>query len=147
VNGAPLRGISGYAGEFGHTLVRSDGVVCHCGAVGCLETEVRRSTLLDVVGLSSEDADELETALVEAAASPDAAPAVLAEVNRQIDTLAVTLRNAINTLNPQRPRGTRLPPPDDRSGRAGLRVDPLGPVKLLKQRSLSLTLRGTRVER
>jgi predicted NBD/HSP70 family sugar kinase len=101
VNGAPLRGISGYAGEFGHTLVRSDGVVCHCGAVGCLETEVRRSSLLDVVGLSSEDADELETALVEAAASPDASPAVLAEVNRQLDTLAVTLRNAINTLNPQ----------------------------------------------
>jgi predicted NBD/HSP70 family sugar kinase len=101
VNGAPLRGISGYAGEFGHTLVRSDGVVCHCGAVGCLETEVRRSTLLDVVGLGSEDADELETALVTAATSVDASPAVLAEVHRQLDTLAITLRNAINTLNPQ----------------------------------------------
>lgn len=101
VNGAPLRGISGYAGEFGHTLVNSDGVVCHCGAVGCLETEVRRSTLLDVVGLSAADADDLETALLDAANAENASPEILAEVHRQLDTLAITLRNAINTLNPQ----------------------------------------------
>lgn len=101
VNGAPLRGISGYAGEFGHTLVNSDGVVCHCGAVGCLETEVRRSTLLDVVGLSAADADDLETALLDAANAEDASPEILTEVHRQLDTLAITLRNAINTLNPQ----------------------------------------------
>jgi predicted NBD/HSP70 family sugar kinase len=96
VNGAPLRGISGYAGEFGHTLVNSSGVICHCGARGCLETEVSRSSLLAVTGLSAVDADELESALL-AADSPD----VTTEVTRQIDTLAITLRNAINTLNPQ----------------------------------------------
>lgn len=101
VNGAPLRGISGYAGEFGHTLVNSDGVVCHCGAVGCLETEVRRSTLLDVAGLAAADADDLETALLAAATAEESSPEVLAEVHRQLDTLAITLRNAINTLNPQ----------------------------------------------
>jgi predicted NBD/HSP70 family sugar kinase len=96
VNGAPLRGISGYAGEFGHTLVNPSGVICHCGARGCLETEVSRSSLLAVTGLSAVDADELESALL-AADSPD----VTTEVTRQIDTLAITLRNAINTLNPQ----------------------------------------------
>ena len=127
VNGAPLRGISGYAGEFGHTLVRSGGIVCHCGAVGCLETEVRRASLLSVVGLADADADDLESALLAAAttaaqasdttdldsasATTDPAtpadpasttdPAVVAEVERQLDTLAITLRNAINTLNPQ----------------------------------------------
>ncbi|MET0989667.1 MAG: ROK family transcriptional regulator [Glaciihabitans sp.] len=101
VNGAPLRGISGYAGEFGHTLVNSEGVVCHCGAVGCLETEVRRSTLLDVAGLAAADADDLETALLAAATAEESSPEVLAEVHRQLDTLAITLRNAINTLNPQ----------------------------------------------
>jgi predicted NBD/HSP70 family sugar kinase len=48
------------------------------------------------VGLVDVDADELETALV-----ASTAPEVADEVTRQIDTLAVTLRNAINTLNPQ----------------------------------------------
>jgi predicted NBD/HSP70 family sugar kinase len=125
VNGAPLRGISGYAGEFGHTLVRSGGIVCHCGAVGCLETEVRRASLLAAVGLTDADADDLEGALLAGAKAPSpntvseggasdgtdsgthtgavstTNPEVVAEVERQLDTLAITLRNAINTLNPQ----------------------------------------------
>ena len=40
--GVLLTGAGGYAGEFGHTLVESAGSACHCGAIGCLETEVRR---------------------------------------------------------------------------------------------------------
>jgi predicted NBD/HSP70 family sugar kinase len=97
VGGALLGGVSGYAGEFGHTLVTSDGTLCHCGARGCLETEVRRSTLLNAVGLVDADADVLESAL--AASTGD--DAVRREADRQIDTLAITLRNAVNTLNPQ----------------------------------------------
>ncbi|MDH2414079.1 ROK family protein [Nocardioides sp. CER19] len=38
VDGAPLRGVSGQAGELGHVVVRPDGRRCPCGAVGCLET-------------------------------------------------------------------------------------------------------------
>jgi predicted NBD/HSP70 family sugar kinase len=94
--GTALGGAAGYAGELGHTLVNSSGIVCHCGARGCLETEVRREPLLDLVGLEDADADELEAALV---ASTD--PAVLAEIRRQLEFLAVALRNAINTFNPQ----------------------------------------------
>jgi predicted NBD/HSP70 family sugar kinase len=97
VSGAqPLGGTAGYAGELGHTLVNSDGIACHCGASGCLETEVRREHLLELVGLSNADADELEVAL---AASTD--PAVSTEVRRQLDFLSVALRNAINMLNPR----------------------------------------------
>ena len=91
-----LTGAAGYAGEFGHTLVNSQGIVCHCGGVGCLETEVTRSALLALVGLTDADSDELESALI-ASESAD----VRAEVHRQLDFLAVALRNAINTLNPQ----------------------------------------------
>jgi predicted NBD/HSP70 family sugar kinase len=94
--GAALGGAAGYAGELGHTLVNSSGSICHCGARGCLETEVRRERLLDRLGLADADADDLESALV---ASTDSA--VLAEVLRQLDFLAVALRNAINTFNPQ----------------------------------------------
>ncbi len=94
--GSPLGGVAGYAGELGHTQVNSAGIVCHCGAVGCLETEVRRERLLALLGLTDADADQFEAALV---ASTD--PAVLGEVHRQLGFLAVALRNAINTLNPE----------------------------------------------
>ena len=97
INGTPLRGVSGYAGEFGHTLVNSAGRKCQCGAIGCLETEVQRSTLLEVLGLTDADADDLDGALSAASTSP----AVAAEIARQLDTLAITLRNATNALNPQ----------------------------------------------
>jgi len=94
--GVSLAGIAGYAGEFGHTLVNSAGLICHCGAMGCLETEVARAPLLELVGLSDADGDELELAL-----TSSRSPAVLAEVERQLDYLAVALRNAINVFNPR----------------------------------------------
>ncbi|NQX16137.1 ROK family protein [Rathayibacter sp. VKM Ac-2857] len=98
VGGTPLHGIDGYAGEIGHTLVNSAGVDCHCGAVGCLETEVGRAELLRVLGLdeSADVSERLEEAL---AASGD--PAVRAEVERQLGHLAVALRNVVNIFNPQ----------------------------------------------
>jgi predicted NBD/HSP70 family sugar kinase len=91
-----LGGAEGYAGELGHTLVNSSGQACHCGATGCLETEVQQRRLLSLAHLASADSDELETALV-ASTSPE----IRREVDRQLDFLAVALRNAINTLNPQ----------------------------------------------
>jgi predicted NBD/HSP70 family sugar kinase len=97
VGGRALTGADGYAGELGHTLVNSSGRLCHCGAIGCFETEVTRASLLALTGLSDARASELERALLD---SKD--PAVLAEVHRQIGYLAVALRNAINILNPQR---------------------------------------------
>jgi len=94
--GRALTGSAGYAGEFGHTLVNSRGTVCHCGAIGCLETEVSRSPLLALVGLDDADGDDLERALLASEAAD-----VRAEVHRQLDFLGVALRNAINTLNPE----------------------------------------------
>ena len=100
VGGRPLTGISGYAGELGHTLVNSAGVRCHCGAVGCLETEVSQRALLRVLGLASADPDELSRALAAAVEAGD--PAVLAEVDRQLGFLATALRNATNVFDPER---------------------------------------------
>jgi predicted NBD/HSP70 family sugar kinase len=94
--GAALSGAAGYAGELGHTLVNSAGSRCHCGAIGCLETEVAQASLLRALGLASADLDELDAAL---AASGD--PLVAAEVERQLGFLAITLRNATNVFNPE----------------------------------------------
>jgi predicted NBD/HSP70 family sugar kinase len=43
VAGELLEGAAGYAGELGHTYVGGAGP-CHCGRIGCLETEVSQTT-------------------------------------------------------------------------------------------------------
>jgi predicted NBD/HSP70 family sugar kinase len=51
VDGSPLRGSGGYAGEIGHLPVDRDrGIVCRCGARGCWETKVGENHLLEAVG-------------------------------------------------------------------------------------------------
>lgn len=90
-----LTGASGYAGEFGHTLVRSEGRECHCGASGCLEAELTQEELLDAVGLPPRGADDLGRALLE---SDD--PRVAAVVREKLALLAVSVRNAVNVVNP-----------------------------------------------
>jgi predicted NBD/HSP70 family sugar kinase len=93
--GRALTGIEGYAGEFGHTVVATVGEQCHCGAVGCLETEVRRDRLVALAGLRDVESDELESALLSSRSAD-----IRAEVIRQLGFLSVALRNAINILNP-----------------------------------------------
>lgn len=38
LDGEILHGVSGDAGEIGHTIVQPDGIRCNCGSIGCLET-------------------------------------------------------------------------------------------------------------
>jgi len=100
--GELLRGTSGFAGEIGHTLVTSAGVECHCGAWGCLETEVSRQPLLEALGLPRGDAERLDDVLL-AAFAPGASPqASLTElVERQLGFLGVALGNTANVFNPR----------------------------------------------
>ncbi|MFD4960946.1 ROK family protein [Microbacterium sp. NPDC058389] len=96
VGGEHLGGADGYGGELGHTLVESNGRACHCGAVGCLETEVDRSRLMAVAGAADPARlDELLEAAYETSAE------ARDEVHRQVDYLAVALRNIVNALNPR----------------------------------------------
>ena len=39
-NGKLYYGKSGYSGEFGHSPVFENEIICHCGKKGCLETEI-----------------------------------------------------------------------------------------------------------
>ncbi|GAA1706505.1 ROK family transcriptional regulator [Microbacterium sediminicola] len=97
VHGMPVRGASGYAGEFGHNrphVARSDE---GGGTDAALEDEVSRARLLDAVGLHGADEATLAQAL---AGSTD--PGVIAEMARQRRILATALSNAVNVLNPSR---------------------------------------------
>lgn len=93
--GRLLTGTAGYAGEFGHTFVRSGGTACHCGARGCFEAEVTQQRLLSSVGLQDAEADQLAGAL---AGSRN--PQVAALVAESLDLLSIVVRNAINLFNP-----------------------------------------------
>lgn len=95
-SGRPLGGVAGYAGELGHTFVSSNGIRCHCGAIGCLETEVGRSALLRLLALADADADTFAAELLASVSA-----AVSEEVHRQLGFLAIAVRNAINLLNPR----------------------------------------------
>ena len=45
IDGKIYTGKSGFAGEFGHTPVFDNEVICHCGKKGCLETEASSSAV------------------------------------------------------------------------------------------------------
>jgi predicted NBD/HSP70 family sugar kinase len=96
VDGTPLRGVEGYAGEFGHTLVTDRDVQDAAGSRGSLETEVNRDNLLAVLGLQHPDPDQLEDALI-----ASRTPQVRGEVRRQLDFLGIALRNAVVIVNPE----------------------------------------------
>ena len=94
--GRPVDGRHGFAGEFGHTVVNHEGLACHCGRTGCLETEVRRDRLLESLGLDSSSIEQLPAAL-----SEDRTAAVTAEIDRQVAWLARGLSDIVGILDPE----------------------------------------------
>jgi predicted NBD/HSP70 family sugar kinase len=91
VAGGLLEGVAGYAGELGHTYV--GGVErCHCGSVGCLETEVTQAPLTRLL-------TELDTPRVKFGSEPQTC-AEQDVLTRQARALAIALGNAVNMLNP-----------------------------------------------
>lgn len=96
VNGMPVVGAGGYAGEFGQNRPGIATLADRRARDGVLEDEVSRARLLSVVGLARGDDRELGDAL---AAGLDT-PSVAGEVERQRRILATALSNAVNVLNP-----------------------------------------------
>ncbi len=94
-NGALIGGMSGYAGEFGHT--RDIGGAEAAPPSPTLESLVNRSDLLAALGITAASADELEMLLLESAE-----PAVIELVRRQLRYLGAALGDSVNILNPQR---------------------------------------------
>lgn len=102
--GEPFGGIGGFAGEFGHIRVSAGEAASldSAGIAGTLESEVRLSALLAVLGLGAGEAEELGAALRGALASGgSAADAARHEVRRQLSHLATALGAAVNILNPE----------------------------------------------
>lgn len=99
--GVPIGGTSGYAGELGHLPVNTEGSMCHCGGIGCLDTEVTRAPLLELLGLTPAEWDQLEVALLARLGSADEEDPLAAVVERQLGFLAKALATIVNVFNPR----------------------------------------------
>jgi predicted NBD/HSP70 family sugar kinase len=101
IDGRPLVGAAGCAGEVGHVQVNPMGVRCRCGAIGCWETEIGGPALLRRAG-SVENGYQPEAVarlLREAAWGDSVALQAVGEVGRW---LGAGLGGLINAFNPQR---------------------------------------------
>lgn len=99
VNGAPLRGHDGHAGEIGHNVVDSSGPVCHCGKQGCLETLVGDQALLTLAGRTERHGDRDSLDVIAAARSGDELAA--RAVRTLAGSLGQVLGSLVNTFNPE----------------------------------------------
>ena len=98
VDGQPLIGAAGYAGEVGHMPVNPGGATCRCGSVGCWETEVGERALLRRAG---RPASSGRAAVDEVIASAEAGSAkALAALSETGVWLGIGLAGLVNLFNP-----------------------------------------------
>ncbi|HEX6331705.1 MAG TPA: ROK family transcriptional regulator [Actinomycetota bacterium] len=97
VDGKPLLGASGYAGEAGHMLINPDGLPCGCGETGCWETEAGEAALLRRAGLDV-GPDHLDLLAARATQGDEATLRAIEEVGRW---LGLGIGNLVNLFNPE----------------------------------------------
>jgi predicted NBD/HSP70 family sugar kinase len=99
VDGRPLAGAAGYAGEIGHMPVNPDGGRCRCGAVGCWETEIGEEALLRLAGRPADGGRPAVDGVLAAADAGEAqARAAIEHVGRW---LGIGLAGLVNVFDPR----------------------------------------------
>jgi len=99
VDGRPLTGAAGFAGEIGHMPVNPDGARCHCGSVGCWETEIGERALLALAGRSSDGGRDAVDAVIRDATAGDSR--ALEALDRVGSSLGQGMAGLVNILNPR----------------------------------------------
>ncbi len=100
LNDSLYAGVSGIAGELGHTLQRAEtGALCRCGNRGCLETVVSTPAVIRLLEAQLGHISSFDEVLDRIAAGDSLCRRVLAQTGRHI---GVAVTNLVNLLNPQR---------------------------------------------
>ena len=100
VDGKPMTGVAGYAGEVGHIPVNPAGVPCRCGSIGCWETEIgERTPCLRQAGHPDGGGRAEVDAVLRDAAAGD--PTALAALDRVGRWLGFGLAGLVNVFNPR----------------------------------------------
>ncbi|HET9416292.1 MAG TPA: ROK family transcriptional regulator [Candidatus Limnocylindria bacterium] len=98
VDGLPVVGVAGYAGEIGHLPVNPDGARCGCGSTGCWETEVGERAMLAHAGRPATGGRGAVATVLRAAELAE--PEALAGLAHVGAWLGVGLAGLVNVLNP-----------------------------------------------
>ncbi|HEX2844806.1 MAG TPA: ROK family protein [Candidatus Limnocylindria bacterium] len=98
VDGQPVVGAAGYAGEIGHMPVNPEGAACGCGSIGCWETEIGERAMLLRAGRPAGGGREAVASLIDAAQSGD--PAATAAMEHTGTWLGIGLAGLVNIFNP-----------------------------------------------
>lgn len=100
LNGSPMLGSAGFAGEAGHNLINPTGRRCTCGALGCWETEAGEQALARRAGLPEGVVGQalLEELTARAGRGDRTTLDALDEVGRW---LGLGIGNLINSFNPE----------------------------------------------
>lgn len=96
LNGRPMRGSGGYAGEIGHMSVDPRGKLCRCGRRGCWETEISDQAVLAATG--APEGATLEDVLAAHAAGERWTQVGMRRVGR---SLGSGVANLVNVFNPE----------------------------------------------
>jgi len=100
INGTPMLGSAGYAGEAGHNMINPAGHRCRCGAIGCWETEAGEEALARRAGLPEGLVGQalLEELVARAERGDATTLEALDEIGRW---LGIGIGNLINSFNPE----------------------------------------------
>lgn len=100
INGVPVHGRDGHAGEIGHNVLDPNGPLCHCGKRGCIETFLGENALLQLAGRPLPRTDEKVTALFADARAGD--PSATHAIASVAEPLGRAIAHLLNILNPER---------------------------------------------
>lgn len=96
LDGRPLRGTGGYAGEIGHMCVDPRGRTCRCGRRGCWETEISDQAVLSATGAPA--GTSLQQVLDAYAAGERWTQSGMRRVGKY---LGIGVANLVNVFNPE----------------------------------------------
>jgi predicted NBD/HSP70 family sugar kinase len=99
IDGRLLRGVSGTAGEIGHTTLDESGALCYCGNRGCLETVASGPAIVQLVGHLNGDVPTLSRIVELAVAGDLRCRRAISDAGHEI---GVAVAGLCNLINPQR---------------------------------------------
>lgn len=97
VNGLPIRGASGLAGELGHMKVSGSTTPCSCGSVGCLDAVASGSALVRQLSTAGFAVHHISDVLQLAQQGEPEAVLALRDAGRRIGE---AISSVVNVLNP-----------------------------------------------
>ncbi len=99
IDGRLLHGVSGTAGEIGHTTLDEAGALCYCGNRGCLETVASGPAIIKLVANGSGEEPSLSEVIQRAMEGDLRCRRAISDAGRE---MGVAVAGLCNLINPER---------------------------------------------